>query len=553
MKTAAERPLRRALAAGVLGAAMSMSAPPVLAVDDLGIFEMEGNAVDDSGAPAPDDWETLYTGGGSAFEFTGIVADSPDAMGNDASIFIGGRKDIQDIPPWGHKSGSSPDKDEITNAYAAAYNSAGDTIVYFGADRISNVGDAFMGFWFFKKPLIPLANGSFMGEHTFEDVLALVNFPQGANASPEISVVIWDTSCNKAASNNPAVGECAAKNLRLKFKDSAVCDGSGGLVCAITNDEDGPHDPTASPWPFQSKNDATPDQFPFESFYEGGINLTQLIGGDSCFSSFLAETRSSKSFTATLKDWVIGDFELCSVDVTKECGAGDINETETGFVFPYSGVAINDGSGTLYDVVVIDNNGTPGDDTDDTTHVIGTLTKDQQAEYSGEIASLLNPPTNTVTVLAASVPGGELTITDTATDECEAVNRNPMIGVSKDCEMEVIADGGKLVLQANFMGQVCNTTGGDSGLAPIGLVNVVVTDDSGTPGDSGDDQVFPIGALPADTCQPYGGSYLPASPAGVPGDLSFTDTVTATGQAVLGFGSVEETASATCPLCPPEE
>src|SRR5262249_28261775 len=46
----------------------------------------------------------------------------------------------------------------------------------------------------------------------------------------------------------------------------------------------------------------------------GGINLTGLgLGG--CFSSFLAETRSSQSPTATLSDFVVGPFKTCSLQL----------------------------------------------------------------------------------------------------------------------------------------------------------------------------------------------------------------------------------------------
>ena len=56
-----------------------------------------------------------------------------------------------------------PDKDDLTHAYAAAYNENSDLLLYFGADRISNVGDAFMGFWFFKQKVTALPNGKDYG------------------------------------------------------------------------------------------------------------------------------------------------------------------------------------------------------------------------------------------------------------------------------------------------------------------------------------------------------------------------------------------------------
>src|SRR3990172_3339755 len=59
-----------------------------LAVHDLGLFELDRNAQDDVPAAAPgDDWDTLYTGGGSANDFTGIL---PDIGADGGTQFQGG-------------------------------------------------------------------------------------------------------------------------------------------------------------------------------------------------------------------------------------------------------------------------------------------------------------------------------------------------------------------------------------------------------------------------------------------------------------------------------
>jgi hypothetical protein len=90
-------------------------------------------------------------------------------------------------------------------------------------------------------------------------------------------------------------------------------------VCAITN-------PTATPapsfWNYQAKG-GTLGTFPPQTFFEGGVNLNKIFPtGVPCFSSFLAETRSSSSITATLKDFAEGSFNLCKITVTKNCSAG---------------------------------------------------------------------------------------------------------------------------------------------------------------------------------------------------------------------------------------
>src|SRR5207302_1820809 len=63
-------------------------------------------------------------------------------------------------------------------------------------------------------------------------------------------------------------------------------------------------------------------------FLEEGVDLTALgLGG--CFSSFLAETRSSQSPTATLSDFVTGSFPLCSLAAAPFTGLSKIGDSTT--------------------------------------------------------------------------------------------------------------------------------------------------------------------------------------------------------------------------------
>ena len=125
--------------------AFTLTSQAFAGVANNGLFELDANPQDNSVSGLPDDWATPPDAGG-ALKFTGIVPDLAPK-----SIFDGGKKDIQDINQWSWKDGSVPDKDNLTNAYAAAYSDNGDLLLYFGADRFANVGDAFMGFWFFNN------------------------------------------------------------------------------------------------------------------------------------------------------------------------------------------------------------------------------------------------------------------------------------------------------------------------------------------------------------------------------------------------------------------
>ena len=71
-------------------------------------------------------------------------------------------------------------------------------------------------------------------------------------------------------------------------------------------------------WPYTPSQGAA-GSIPSGGFVEGGINLTEL-GIPGCFSSFMAETRSSPSVDATLKDFVLGSFEACDSNLTTTPG-----------------------------------------------------------------------------------------------------------------------------------------------------------------------------------------------------------------------------------------
>lgn len=530
----------------------------VLAATADSPFELDANPQDDVPVANSDDWATPPSSGGST-KFTGIIQDTAPK-----SIHGGGDKDILDIDKWGWGDGSVPDKDDLTHAYAAAYNENNDLLLYFGADRIANAGDAFMGFWFFKQKVTALPNGKFSGKHTAGDTLVLINFPQASNAVPYLAVVTWDPTCSKAASNSPQPGQCAAANLRLKLQGSGandiVCANQGGanLACALTNTGNVPvpastlANGVSGLWSDYTPKSGTKGIFPFESFFEGGINLSQIVGGsDGCFSSFMAETRSSSSFTAALKDFVLDNFELCKVDITKTCTSGDLNGAETGFTFNFEGTVTNGGFGTIYNVVVTDDNGTPADTSDDfVVDTFDSIAKGSSENYTGSFDSTGNAPTNGIKVKAASSNGGLQSITASTTAACPRVERSPGISVTKACNTKVIDAGSQLVVRVDYSGQVCNTTG-VGGVPPLNLSGVTVTDDHGTPANTADDFVHTIGTLVAADCKDYSGSYTPASAGSEnPGSISFSDTVTATGTAPLGFGSDTDTATATCPLCP---
>ena len=96
--------------------------------------------------------------------------------------------------------------------------------------------------------------------------------------------------------------------------------------------------PTASPWSFKDKSGNT--SFAAGEFMEGGLDLTAVFGADiPCITTFMAETRSSTSPTATLSDFTNPrPLPLCGISITKSCaGSGSINADGSSITYNWTG------------------------------------------------------------------------------------------------------------------------------------------------------------------------------------------------------------------------
>lgn len=257
-----------------------------------------------SAAKAGPDWNQVYseyTSDGDC-EDIGLVACTFIADGIGPSTFTGGgSKDHLPISGWQGTSGASPDKAEITNAYAAKAIDDGNQILYFGMDRYAVDGATDIGFWFFKNEVtFDEASGTFSGSHAVNDILALGTFTQGG-ATSNIRVFRW-------------VGTGGNESGTIQGPDAAFSDcvpgASNDNGCATVNDAS-----IAVPWNYTFKGNDAGMWVPAGGFFEGGIDLTAL-NLEGCFSSFLAETRSSPEITAILKDFAVGAFEACETGLT---------------------------------------------------------------------------------------------------------------------------------------------------------------------------------------------------------------------------------------------
>jgi len=278
------------------------------------------------------------------------------------------------------------------------------------------------------------------------------------------------------------------------------------------------------------------------------VNLGALgISLDTCFASFMVETRSSTSANAQLKDFTINGFESCGISITKVCTNGVLGPNGT-FKYNVYGTVTNTGSGTLPSVVVTDT----VDGVDHVTGNLGPLGPGSRNWPGGAydpsdtttfflVTSSTNGPSNTATVAAQT--GAGTTLSGEVTVGCDPVATNPSLTVGKSCTVDLTSNGGALSVVVNFSGQVCNT--GD-----VPLTNVSVQDFVGGVANGSSIAVANLapGSGPnadvANSCKTYSSSYLPSAATAtvVNGRYRFDDSVTAT--ATPGTGTCG--ANATC-------
>jgi hypothetical protein len=292
------------------------------------------------------DWDEIYAAWSADPETTCAALGLEECTfvedGIGPTTFTGGNtKDHLPIEGWKHTSGASPDKGEILNAYAGKALDGDDEILLFGMDRYAVDGSTDIGFWFFQNPVEAITEGpdagTFSGTHAIGDLLILGTFTQGG-ATSDIRVFKWVET-----------GGDTSETLNFESSGSDCVPGTDGDTgCATVNDTT-----IEVPWNYTFKGESVGGWIPAGGFFEGGINLTQA-GLDGCFSSFLAETRSSPSITAVLNDFALGTFEACDsgLTTTPSDGAGvaltDSNDNDL------VDISIGTGTATVKDAADLD-------------------------------------------------------------------------------------------------------------------------------------------------------------------------------------------------------
>lgn len=268
-----------------------------------GSFQLDGNLAVDGAVTPPYDWESFFNSSGNrspvlpSADLPGFVDSTfkADYAFPDATTFTSGSKDTLDTSAWScARSNNLGGKVDIVNAYSTIYADGSDLILYFGIERAATEGDGTMGFWFLKDPSVDCTAGAggkapaFGGHHSNGDIFVTAEFSSGGT-NAQVQAYDW-------------VGGADGHLDTTAVANGNKCGTAGGSdnACGIVNTT------TLRPiWPAPDKNGGDLD---VNAFYEGGVRVS---GAGGCFATFMANTRSSTSPTATIFDYARGAFPTC--------------------------------------------------------------------------------------------------------------------------------------------------------------------------------------------------------------------------------------------------
>ena len=264
------------------------------------------------------DWDSLFDANGlekplpAGFNATSFDKDFNNTgttfLTDDTSTFATGSKDELAIADWQCNFDNNVNsKIDVMNAYAATYTDpvSGDDFIYFGLERNANTGTADVGFWFLKNPVGCESTGGavdFQGAHADGDLLVVSEFTGGGTVST-IKVFRWDGDDATGGLNPTPVAEGVDCRDPLLPATDGACGASNRV-------------PITTPWLTAAKT-LTPKvghSLPIAQFFEGGVNLT-AADIEGCFTTYIADTRSSAETTATLFDYSSKTLGGCTTDV----------------------------------------------------------------------------------------------------------------------------------------------------------------------------------------------------------------------------------------------
>ncbi len=304
-----------------------LAVPNALAVHDLN-FQLDGD-VDHTttttvgGNTQNLDWDSLFNASGTKIDPlpTGFTAATFNKdffntgstfLTKDETTFATGSKDTLPITPgWQCNFDANVNsKIDVMNGYAGAFTAPnGDQILYFALERNINTGDANVGFWFLQDEVGCSTTGGsqpFTGDHSDGDLLIVSAFTKGGTVST-IDVYRWNGGATGSLGATPVAHGVDCKTA-----------GGGDTACATVN-----AGTISTPWLTANKQDGVGNSLRISELFEGGLNLTKANLAGKCFNTFMADTRSSQSLTATLFDYSLGVLGECKSTTVTTPQQGD--------------------------------------------------------------------------------------------------------------------------------------------------------------------------------------------------------------------------------------
>ena len=285
--------------------------------------------------PTQPDWAEIFDANGDEKPLPAngqaatFIADDLATSGSvDRTTFSGSNKNNDPIGSWNWGTGNVPVKDDLSNVYAyAAKSSNGDLLIYAGLERLSPNGDSHIDIEFNQNEVTldqlledpptdtcgsdqtagagdgaPCEFVTEGGDKTENDFIVSLDYTKGGDLG---TLEVRRFTNGNYVHVFTLASEGCNEDADLEGPDNE------DVICGFTNGAP----INGGPWPnFNSKGVETTADLPTNSFAEFGINITKLLGDELCFATFGVHTRSSASFTAELKDFAIGGFQVCKPD-----------------------------------------------------------------------------------------------------------------------------------------------------------------------------------------------------------------------------------------------
>jgi hypothetical protein len=287
----------------------------------------------------------------------------------DPTTFATGSKDIQNIGGGGadqsgnwqcNRDNNVNSKIDIMNAYSAVYidPTSKDKILYFALEKNKDNGNNNAAFWFLQGDSDCSSPGgavNFSGNHKDGDILVTSAFTSGGGVS-SILVFRWAGGSNGCIDSNPNAAPACDQQPIGSGGDCKTAQSTSGTppadtICATTNSGTLPTNQDITvPWLTSDATAGVGHKVVPPDFFEGGIDLTKAFAQSgsgtvpSCFNTFIADTRSSQSPTATLFDFARGSLGECKTTLTTK--AGDTANGGSGSPTSIGGGSVSSGSDT---------------------------------------------------------------------------------------------------------------------------------------------------------------------------------------------------------------